>query len=1069
MESVQKLTHIEHVLKRPDSYVGPVELGTEPYWILNGDKFSKKNLKYSPALLKIFDEILVNAIDRNSLHPKQVSSISIAIDKDVGSVTIENNGPLGGIGVRMHETEGLWNPELVFGHLLTSTNYDDTQKRIVGGRNGYGAKLANIYSTEFSIVIKDHEAKQMYTQSWSKNMTVCDPPKIKKHSGATSSVAITFTPEWKRFGMSKMDDTIYKIFQKRVWDANICTTQNCKVKFNGDVLTKQSFETYAKMHEGVEEVTCVNGDRWSVCIGPAENGMEQVSFVNGLCTNKGGTHVDHAANLIANGIIDEMAKKIKLRPQQVKNTFNIFVKATLENPTFSSQVKSECTSKSQSFGSKFEPPKNFVKNALKTGIADELLALSKFKEMKELAKTDGTRKSKITGIPKLDDANKAGTAQSGKCTLIVTEGDSAKTLAVAGLSVVGRDHYGVFPLRGKCKNVRDVSVAQLTSNQEFNDLKKILGLQQGKEYTSVSELRYGRLMIMTDADNDGSHIKGLILNMIHYFWPSLLKLNFVVSMVTPIIKATKGSQTKSFYTDSAFRTWYGDGKQGWKIKYYKGLGTSTSAEAREYFKKIQDLTVKFDVDTMTDDSIVLAFDKKKADARKSWLLENTAKDADQLEVPYGSVKQLDISDFVHKDLVNFSLADLKRSIAHMADGLKPSQRKVMYACFKKNLKDEMKVAQLAAFVAEKSAYHHGEVSLADTIVKLANDYTGSNNINLLEPCGQFGTRLMGGKDASQTRYIFTKLTKEARKIFDPKDDAILNYLDDDGRPIEPDFYMPTLPMVLVNGTEGIGTGFSCYVPPFKPDDIKDNIKRILSGDEIVPMRPWFRGFKGVVHKEEDTWMMEGVWNWSGRNIVVTELPPGRWTQDYKEYLDGLVEKKLIGGFVNNSTTEDVHFEIMDYAGKDLLKDLKLRKTFRVSNMHLFHPTRGIHKYESPEEILKDFVELRLEHYKKRKAHLIDVLEKRAEMCDHKSKFVSMVIEGKLVVFKRKKVELEAEMSSIFPKIDGNLDYLLNTKTVEYTEERVKALLDEAKQAKDDLEKMLKTSHITMWKTDIKNM
>ena len=1069
MESVQKLTHIEHVLKRPDSYVGPVELGTEPYWILNGDKFSKKNLKYSPALLKIFDEILVNAIDRNSLHPKHVSSISVSIDKDVGSVTIENNGPLGGIGVRMHEKEGLWNPELVFGHLLTSTNYDDTQKRIVGGRNGYGAKLANIYSTDFSIVIKDHETKQTYTQSWSKNMTICDPPKIKKHSGATSSVAITFTPEWKRFGMSKMDNTIYKIFQKRVWDANICTTQNCKVKFNGDVLTKQTFETYAKMHEGVENVTCVNGDRWSVCIGPAENGMEQVSFVNGLCTNKGGTHVDHAANLIANGIIDEMAKKIKLRPQQVKNTFNIFVKATLENPTFSSQVKSECTSKSQNFGSKFEPPKNFVKNALKTGIADELLALSKFKEMKELAKTDGTRKSKITGIPKLDDANKAGTTHSGKCTLIVTEGDSAKTLAVAGLSVVGRDHYGVFPLRGKCKNVRDVSVAQLTSNQEFNDLKKILGLQQGKEYTSVSELRYGRLMIMTDADNDGSHIKGLILNMIHYFWPSLLKLNFVVSMVTPIIKATKGSQTKSFYTDSTFRTWYGDGKQGWKIKYYKGLGTSTSAEAREYFKKIQDLTVKFDVDTMTDDSIILAFDKKKADARKSWLLENTAKDADQLEVPYGNVKELDISDFVHKDLVNFSLADLKRSIAHMADGLKPSQRKVMYACFKKNLKDEMKVAQLAAFVAEKSAYHHGEVSLADTIVKLANDYTGSNNINLLEPCGQFGTRLMGGKDASQTRYIFTKLTKDARKIFDPKDDAILNYLDDDGRPIEPDFYMPTLPMVLVNGTEGIGTGFSCYVPPFKPDDIKDNIKRILSGDEIIPMRPWFRGFKGVVHKEEDTWMMEGVWNWPGKNIVVTELPPGRWTQDYKEYLGGLVEKKLIGGFVNNSTTEDVHFEIMDYVGKDLLKDLKLRKTFRVSNMHLFHPTKGIHKYESPEEILKDFVELRLDHYKKRKAHLIDVLEKRAEMCDHKSKFVSMVIEGKLVVFKRKKVELEAEMSSIFPKIDGNLDYLLNTKTVEYTEERVKALMDEAKQAKEDLEKMLKTSHVTMWKIDIKNM
>jgi DNA topoisomerase-2 len=1072
MESVQKLTHVEHVLKRPDSYVGPVDKTHESYWLLNNTNknFQKKNISYSPALLKIFDEILVNAIDRNSLHPKNVTQIAVSVDKENGAVTIENNGPLGGISVRMHEKEGIWNPELVFGHLLTSTNYDDNQKRIVGGRNGYGAKLTNIYSSEFSVVIKDGEEKKTYTQKWSNNMTMCHPPKITKHSAATSSVSITFTPDWKRFGMKDMDINIYKIFEKRVWDANICTTSNCKVKFQGEALPKITFEAYAKMHEGVTDLCSVTTDRWSVCVGPSENGLEQVSFVNGICTNKGGTHVDHVASHLASGIIDEMAKKIKLKPQQVKNTFNIFVRATLENPTFSSQVKSECTSKVQDFGSKFAPNKTFVKNALKTGIQDELLALSKFKEMKELSKTDGgARKSKITGIPKLDDANKAGTNQSKKCTLIITEGDSAKTLAVAGLSVVGRDHYGVFPLRGKCKNVRDASVAQLTGNQEFNDLKKILGLQQGRDYKDVSELRYGRLMIMTDADNDGSHIKGLILNQLHYFWPSLLKLGFVVSMVTPIIKATKASQTKSFYTDSAFRNWYGNGQQGWRIKYYKGLGTSTSKEAREYFKQIEDLTVKFEHDIMTDKSIVLAFDKKKADDRKMWLLESTAKDPTELEVPYGYVKQLNITDFVHKDLVNFSLADLKRSIAHVADGLKPSQRKVMYSCFQKNLKDEMKVAQLAAFVAEKSSYHHGEVSLADTIVKLANDYMGSNNINLLEPCGQFGTRLMGGKDASQTRYIFTKLTKQARKIFDPRDDAILNYLDDDGRSIEPDFYMPTIPMVLVNGSEGIGTGFSCYVPPFNPRDIKDNIGRILDGKQVVPMRPWFKGFKGKVHKEDDTWMMEGVWNWKGMNIVVTELPPGRWTQDYKEYLEGLVEKKLIGGFTNNSTTEDVHFEIEDYTGKDLLKDLKLRKTFRVSNMHLFHPTRGIHKYSSPEEILKDFVELREDHYVKRKAHLIKVLETRATMCGYKSKFVTMVIEGDIVVFKRKKQELEAELAQTFPKIGGTYDYLLNIKTVQYTEESVKDLLKESKQAKEELEVMKNTSHIEMWKMDIKNM
>ena len=460
MESVQKLTHTEHVLKRPDSYVGPVDAVQEPYWVLNGDKFKRTTTKYSPALLKIFDEILVNAVDRNSMHPKQVSSISVSVDEKSGMITVDNNGPLGGLSIQKNEKEDVWNPELVFGHLLTSTNYDDNQKRVVGGRNGYGAKLANIYSKWFSIVIKDPETKKEYSQEWFDNMSTCYPPKMKKFNGATASVSVSFRPDWSRFGMKEMEKGIYNIMEKRVWDANICTSSNCKVKFNGVALPKQNFEAYAKMHEGVNNVCSMTSDRWSVCLGPSEDGMQQVSFVNGICTTKGGTHVDHVANIVSNGIIEDMAKKIKLKPQQVKNAFTIFVRSTLENPTFSSQVKSECTSKVQSFGSKFELPKTFVKNALKTGIADELTALSKFREAKELSKTDGgARKSKITGIPKLDDANKAGTAQSKKCTLIVTEGDSAKTLAVAGLSVVGRDHYGVFPLRGKCKNVRDASVA----------------------------------------------------------------------------------------------------------------------------------------------------------------------------------------------------------------------------------------------------------------------------------------------------------------------------------------------------------------------------------------------------------------------------------------------------------------------------------------------------------------------------------------------------------------------------------------------------------------------------------
>ena len=1066
-EVVQKLTHVEHILKRPDSYVGSTTHVSEPYWVLRDGIFVQENLTYSPALLKIFDEILVNAIDRNSLFPQNVKNIRVTLSPGDGIISIENDGPLGGISVEQHSTEKTWNPELTFGHLLTSTNYDDDDQRVVGGRNGYGAKLTNVYSKQFNITIKDDVNGLKYCQRWENNMTVCKSPKITKYSGKSSSVCITFVPDWEKFHMSGMDEQFYKIVEKRVWDAMICTDPKCKVYFQDQHIKHLKSEEYARMYIG-KDVPCVslNTERWAVTVAPSDEGFQQVSFVNGICTTHGGTHVNHVSQLITGGIVEELGKKIKLQPFHVKSHLFVFVRATLVNPTFSSQVKSECTLKVQKFGSVFDPTQAFIRNILKTGIQDELISVSKFKEQKELKKSDGTRKNKITGIPKLDDANKAGTAQSEKCTLIITEGDSAKALAIAGLSIVGRDHFGVFPLRGKPKNVREASVKQLLSNQEFSDLKKILGLQQDKVYKSLSELRYGRLMIMTDADTDGSHIKGLVLNMIHCFWPSLLDLGFCVSMVTPIIKASRGKDTKWFFTESSFKKW---DPRGWKIKYYKGLGTSTSLEAREYFKQLCNLTVRFDPDENTDDSIVLAFDKNRADARKKWLIDNTEMDPTVRELNYGSISELGISEFVHRDLVNFSLADLRRSVAHMCDGLKPSQRKVLYACFKKNLREEMKVAQLAAYVSEKTSYHHGEVSLAETIVKLAHDYVGSNNMNLLEPCGQFGTRLLGGKDASQTRYIFTHLTPVARKLFDPRDDPILNYLSDDGKMIEPEYFVPVIPTVLVNGTEGIGTGFSTYVPPYNPKDLVENMKRALEGQSFKKMKPWFRGFKGSVTEgeSEHTWVTTGTYSTSRDTITVTELPPCRWTQDYKEHLETLVEKKIISGYTNKSTTESVHFEIQGYTGNSLNKDLKLEKTFHTSNMHLFHPTVGIKKYNSAEEILVDFLEVRLEYYKARKKNLVDTMEKLKVTLDNKARFVRMVTEEELVIFKKKRNDLEQELAALkFVKIDESFDYLLGIKTYQYTLEEMEKLYTESQRISEELAELKKTSIVDMYRTDL---
>ncbi|CAJ1400545.1 unnamed protein product [Effrenium voratum] len=365
---------------------------------------------------------------------------------------------------------------------------------------------------------------------------------------------------------------------------------------------------------------------------------------------------------------------------------------------------------------------------------------------------------RLFGVPKLEDANLAGTKEGHSCTLILTEGDSAKALAVAGLSVVGRDRFGVFPLRGKLRNVRELSVKQMLENKEIDQVLKILALDANKEYRDAKGLRYGSIMIMTDQDHDGSHIKGLIINFIQHWFPSLLRMpGFLKEFVTPIVKVSKGDQSKTFFTLPEYEAWKeaNNNGQGWKVKYYKGLGTSTSAEAREYFADIDDHEIRFTYSGNRDDDLIdMAFAAKRSDERKTWISQvedGTFVDHSQPTLSY--------TDFIEKELSLFAKYDVERAVPSMVDGLKPGQRKVLFGCFKKKLSSEIKVAQLSGYVAENSAYHHGEASLQGTIIGMAQTFVGSNNINLLEPRGQFGSRLQGGKDHAASRYIFTCLSK----------------------------------------------------------------------------------------------------------------------------------------------------------------------------------------------------------------------------------------------------------------------------------------------------------------------
>ena len=1055
MSKYELLTHVEHILKRPDTYCGSLPPESSPYWVREGDAFVSRVVSVSPALVKIFDEVLVNAIDQYSLHPKKVSKIEVTVTND-GSILIENSGV--SIPIKKHETEknadgtAIWIPEMILGKLLTSSNFDDNEQRVTGGRNGYGAKLANVFSKKFWVVISD--GKKVYRQTWHDNMSRCEPPIIETSANPVS-VSIGMIPDWPRFG--GIGD-FKKVAEKRTWDAAMWCSK-AKIIFNSKLLEVKNLQEYAQMHLGDAPISKMHTENFDIVVGHSKSGgFQQCSWVNGIATTKGGTHVDK----ITKALVDEITKDKRcasLKPAQVKASLFVFVRTVVINPTFSSQTKSECTSKITEV---IDLKPKFVKDVMASGVLDDLMSRGSTLVDKELKKTDGSKKNRITGIPKLDDANWAGTHKSHECTLIVTEGDSAKALAISGLSVVGRNAFGVFPLRGKPRNVRDASVKQVTENVEFSSLKKILGLQHGKVYTSRRDLRYGRLMIMTDADLDGSHITGLLINIFHVYWPQLIELGFIVSMVTPVIKAGK----TWYFTEEEFRAAQEAGRivSSGNVKYYKGLGTSTSAEAKEYFQKIDQLTVAFGADPHMNESMTLAFAKAQADDRKGWLTNHMA--APPAGIPYGHIKALPVTDFVHRDLANFSAEDIKRSIPHVVDGLKPSQRKVIYACLKKNLTTDMKVAQLAGYIAEQTAYHHGEASLQGTIVNLAQNFMGANNLNLLEPSGQFGTRLAGGKDAASSRYIFTRLSPQTRKIFDPADNSVLKYVMDDGQQVEPEFYTPIVPMILVNGAEGIGTGFSCYVPPYDIEIVKHNIQCALDQVAMVPMVPHFKGFKGRTVKVRDhTWVLEGVVQAEGSRWHVTELPPGKWIQDFKEHLDDLVEKGTIQKYENHSTETSPDFFIWG-AMEDPIRELGLTKTIHTSNMHLIGPNGAVKKYNSPEEILVDYLEVRLAMYKKRKAWQLKQLETEVNWLSEKSRFIrDVAVTPKLYIFNVPLEQIHTQLrrenyaEALWPK-------LLDIKTYQYTKEEVVKLEALCTTKRGEHAQLKALTVVQMWKNNL---
>jgi|LauGreDrversion4_1035100.scaffolds.fasta_scaffold00753_8 DNA topoisomerase-2 len=1129
----QSKTDKQHVLDNPDTYVGSTEVSREVMWVFeeSSSHIVPKDMEWVPALYKLFDESIVNCRDHvirmlhSPLSDKQfVSSISVAIDAD-GTLTLTNDGS--GVDVAKHPETGVWIPEMVFGHLRTSTNYDKTEKKIVGGKNGFGVKLVFVWSTYGRIETVDAVRGLRYVQEFRNNLDVIGVPKITSVPKTTKPFTrVTFLPDYARLGLpNKLSADMVDLFKKRVCDIAALTDQTVKkvkVIFKGPGETTfspvpvKSFQHYVDLYVGAKDETKRiyerPDERWEYAVALSTSGeFMHVSFVNGICTFKGGKHVDYILGQLTRKLADyiEKKKKIKVSPSSIKEQLILFLRCDIENPTFDSQTKDFMSTAPNRFGSSCVVSDAFVEKVAKMGIMDMACSLSEAKEGRLAKKTDGTKTKNIRGIANLIDANWSGTKDHSKdCVLILCEGLSALSGIVSGLSSEDRNTVGIYPLKGKLLNVRGESVKKVSENKEITDIKKVLGLEAGRMYESLADvqqaLRYGKVLIMTDQDLDGSHIKGLVINLFHVEWPSLLKIpGFLAFMNTPILRAKKGQQTLLFYNDGEYLRWkdslVGSAATGWTIKYFKGLGTSTSAEFKEYMRDRKSVLFQHEGDG-SDAAIDSVFNKKRADDRKTWLEQY-----DKTAFLDTSLSAVSYDSFMNKELRHFSIYDCARSIPNMVDGLKTSLRKILFCAFKRKLTTEIKVAQFSGYVSEHSAYHHGEASLNGAIVNMAQTFVGSNNVNLLEPNGQFGTRLQGGDDSASERYIFTQLNPLTRHLFPEADDAVLTYLDDDGTPVEPEFYVPILPFVLFNGISGIGTGFSCNIPAYSPKQVVRYLRNKLMqpAQEEEDFLPYYEGFTGTVQRvAEKKFLVKGKYVVLGEDkIRITELPVGTWTMPYIAFLeslmDGIVDAKtgkksppVIRDFTSMCTELVVDITVVFPKGKltelegvvggstvsldgsnhgsnhainGVEKLLKLSTTVSNTNMHLFDQDKRLHKYDSVQEIIAAFVPVRMATYAKRKAALVADLEYRLKKLSGKAKFILATLEGTIDLRKKSAVEVETLLLQHgFDPIDGDFKYLVKMSMDSVTAEHVQRILKEKADAEQNLLALLGTTLETMW-------
>jgi DNA topoisomerase-2 len=1055
----------EHILKRPDTYVGSLSSSdTMLDYTFSSTGFTLEAITLPSAFVRTFVEILSNAIDnqvRSLNGTTPCKHIMITIDEE-GTFKVSNDGST----IPFQNESQEWIPEKIFGQLLTSSNYDDTHERSTSGRNGYGAKLTNIFSTKFVVTIDDGSAGRSYSQEWRDNMYTKDKPRIRTSKAIKkNNVTILWKPDYVRFAVDPADDLIRRLFGRYAYDASVVMGPSVQVSFQNQRITVKDMLAYSALYnQDPNVVVLCKTAALDIVVRNASGKAHQVSFVNGIRTKDGGVHADAVNELVIRPIMSLLEKKkISANFKDVKNKLDIFVQCTLPNPSFQTQSKDKLTSPKPKWSVEFDG-KKMSNWPFITELKDQQIR----KDEQLNKKTDSRRKA--VRVDGLDSANLAG-KKSGECTLILCEGLSAKTYAVCGIEKgwmgrAGRDYFGIYPLRGKLLNVRNA--AQYHSNRELSDLKCALNLKHGADYTDDHEfatLNYAKVLIMTDADVDGMHIEGLILNFFDVAFPSLLKRPFIYSMKTPIVKVQIGpKQSFTFYDERMFAEMTLPPNA--HVKYYKGLGTSTRKDVLDDFAK---KVVQYEFGASCGNSLSLAFDQKRAGDRKQWI------DAYMSNPNYETCRQflaspdahqvVRLKTFFDEQFVRYCVDDCQRSIPSIMDGLKVSQRKIIYSMRLKRSAEPVKVAQWAGYIAEKTHYKHGEQCLQDTIIKMAQQFVGSNNVCLVTSDGQFGSRLSGGKDAASGRYIYSKLESVHTVIFPVNDDPVLCYRNEENTSIEPVCYYPVVPFILVNGcTAGIGTGWSTFIPNYDIHAIIQCVRRWINNEPLTELTPFYAGFKGTITQTGvHSFQTTGIWRESKDEVHVSELPIGLWTDKYKAMLDEQENSKAFKRYTNNSTVDSVSFTIKKNNPTDVFDTSQLSTTIKTSNIALLDENDRVQTFCSVADVVVHFCERRLEMYEARKKYETARHLEHIMRMTHDLLFIHAVLDGKIRI-----LHLDEDLPTVaeIPTVNGTYDHYTSMQVKQFTQKKVQALHDQLQSVNVALELLRLTDIRDLWRTDL---